>query len=380
MRRVESFFGGRLTQAREARGLTKTALSRMIDLSLNAVSDLEAGNALPKPDTLEAIATSTAFPQQFFIRRPLEEMSGPVFWRRQASEPKRSQGKTAQRIGWTAEAFLILSEYLNFPPFTPPPMENWAGHWSAISSEDIEGLAEACRDHWGIGSYPIPDMCLALENIGIPVLAFDIENEKQSGYSRWADDIARPIIGVNTLDSSLARMRFNLAHELGHVLMHFGIVGENEVRHPQTYQALERQAHRFAGALLFPRDAFLKQVQYPSLEEFASHKQEWGISILAQIKRAQDLGICDPEWARALNIRASKNGYRGKRGEPFDSSAEIEKPRMLRRAVDALEDSSELLLSRVKKSLSLHRPEEVEIFGRSLQSSSSNVIQLRSIS
>ena len=163
------------------------------------------------------------------------------------------------------------------------------------------------------------------------------------------------------------------------MIAHVGCVSEKEVRHAQTYQAIERQAHGFAGALLFPRDAFLKSVRYPSLEEFAAHKQEWGISILAQIKRAQDLGLCDPEWARALNIRASKNGYRGKRGKPFDKEMPLDKPRMFRRAVEAIESGSELLLQQVRDRISLPKTGELEIFGRTLAVSGSNVIQLKPV-
>lgn len=377
IKRVESFHGGRLTQAREARGLTKTALANMVGISLNAISDLEKGKSLPKPNTLEELARVTAFSESFFTRDVLPAQSGPVFWRKQASEPMRSQSKTGQRIEWAAEAFLSLSEYLEFPELALTSIANWPEHWSQITDEDIETLAEACRDAWGIGNHPIPDMCLAVENIGIPVLAFDIENDKQSGYSRWMDAIERPIIGVNTLESSCARMRFNLAHELAHMLMHRHSVTETEVKNTKTYPLIEKQAHRFAGALLFPRDSFLRSVQYPSLEEFAAHKQEWGISILAQIARAKNLGVCDTEWATALTIRASKKGYRGKRGEPFDHDTPLEKPRMLRRAVDLLEETSELLLANVRNSLALNRPEELELFGRSLATSHSNVVRLR---
>lgn len=379
MKRVEGFVGERLTQAREALGLTKAALSGMLEISPNALTALETGASLPRAETFEAISEKTSFPRQFFLRPVPPPMSGPVFWRRQASEPLRSQGKTAQRIEWAAEAFSVLSEYVDFPTLNLPRLADWPENWASVTNEQIEEFADHCRDVWGLGSYPISDVCLALENIGIPVLAFEIENGKQSGYSRWADHIARPIVGTNTLESSAVRMRFNLAHELYHVLAHFGSVTEKEVRHPQTYQAIEKQAHRFAGALLFPRDAFLKAVQYPSLEEFASHKQEWGISILAQIKRAQDLGICDTEWARALNIRASKNGYRGKRGEPFDKEMPLERPRMFRRAIDAIDGGGELLLEQVRRRLSLPRVGEQEIFGRVLETTGSNVIQLKSV-
>lgn len=379
MKRVDGFSGGRLTQAREARGLTKTTLSKMLGLSLTAVSDLEAARSLPKLETLEKLAAVTSFPEAFFLRPNPVSVNGPVFWRRQASEPLRSQGKTSQRISWAVEAFEALSEYLDFPSLQLPEFDARPDSWAQIDDEMIEALAERCRHDWGLGDYPIPDMALALENIGIPVLAFDIENAKQSGYTYWSHEIGRPIIGVNTYECTWTRFRFNLAHELGHALMHHGLVQENEVRHPQTYQLLERQAHRFAGALLFPRRAFLNTVRYPSLEEFAVHKQEWGISILAQIVRAEQLGVCDKDWSRSLFVKASKKGYRGKKGEPFDWSRDLEKPRMLRRAVDTLEESSELLLARVAGTLCLSRSEEVELFGRSLQPSMSNVIQLRAI-
>lgn len=78
-------------------------------------------------------------------------------------------------------------------------------------------------------------------------------------------------------------------------------------------------------------------------------------------------------------MKASKKGYRGKKREPFDWSRDLEKPRMLRRAVDTLEESSELLLARISGTLCLSKSEEVELFGRSLQPSMSNVIQLRTV-
>ena len=159
MKRVEGFICGRLTQAREARGLTKTALSGMLDISSNALAALEAGESLPRQDTFDAIVEKTAFPRQFFMRPLPPPMSGPVFWRRQASEPLRSQNKTAHRIEWAAEAFDILSEFVDFPKLKLPRQDDWPTNWAAVSNERIEDFADYCRSVWGIGSYPIPDMC-----------------------------------------------------------------------------------------------------------------------------------------------------------------------------------------------------------------------------
>ena len=56
----------------------------------------------------------------------------------------------------------------------------------------------------------------------------------------------------------------------------------------------------------------------------------------------------------------------------------LEKPRMLQRAIDAIEGGGELLLQQVRRRLSLPRMGEQEIFGRVLETTGSNVIQLKS--
>jgi cell division protein FtsB len=52
---------------------------------------------------------------------------------------------------------------------------------------------------------------------------------------------------------------------------------------------------------------------------------------------------------------------------------------MLRRAVEAIESGSELLLEQARQRLSLPRIGEIEIFGRPLAASGSNVVQLKPV-
>lgn len=379
MKGVQGFVGLRLTQAREARGHTKKSLSDSIEISSNALADIENGKSLPKEETLKRLMEVLAFPKGFFMRPIPVTGVGPVFWRKQASEALRSQTKTKQRIEWVAEAFSVLSDFVEFPKLDLPNLKWLPSHWADITNDQIERIADQCRSEWGINQHPIPDVTLALENIGIPVVCFDIENSKQSGYSSWVSLIERPIVGVNSLECSWARQRYNLAHEFGHVLMHLRSVSQSELNSPAVYKRLEEQAHRFAGALLFPRDAFVREISHVSLETFAAIKQERGISIMAQIVRSQQLGLCSPEWGQTLFQQASRRGYRRPYGEPFDRSHELEVPRMLRRAVDAIEGGGELLLATLKSSMSLPKVEELAIFGRALQPAMSNVFQLRPV-
>jgi transcriptional regulator with XRE-family HTH domain len=76
MKRVDGFVSERLTQAREAHGLTKAALSGMLEISPNALTALETGTSLPRAETFEAIAEKTSFPRQFFLRPAPYERAG----------------------------------------------------------------------------------------------------------------------------------------------------------------------------------------------------------------------------------------------------------------------------------------------------------------
>ena len=102
----------------------------------------------------------------------------------------------------------------------------------------------------GIKELPvkITDIC---RRIGIPVKFADLGAE-QDGYSVMVD--GQPIIVINSLKrNNTARMRFTVAHELGHIML--GHVGVYELvnREPSPEDnEIEQQANIFASRLLAP--------------------------------------------------------------------------------------------------------------------------------
>jgi Zn-dependent peptidase ImmA (M78 family) len=78
------------------------------------------------------------------------------------------------------------------------------------------------------------------------------------------------------------RMRFTLAHELGHLVMH----------HDQPTQSMEQEANEFASAFLMPardiRPHFARRVD---LRLFAELKPVWRVSMASLLMRARSLGI-----------------------------------------------------------------------------------------
>ncbi len=159
-----------------------------------------------------------------------------------------------------------------------------------------------------------------------------------------SEKLGRPIVGVNLFEQSLARQRFSLAHELGHVLLHESVT-LTETRTPEINKRIEQQAHRFAGAFLFPRAAFEKEIYDYSLEEFAALKRSWGISIMAQVVRARDLGMISEDQTFDLFRKATRKGYRRPLGEPWDAELPLEEPRLLRRCVEVIDQEGGDLLA-----------------------------------
>jgi hypothetical protein len=134
-----------------------------------------------------------------------------------------------------------------------------------LSKEQIEAEAEALRKKYpSIQKTPVDVLGFAEFDLR---LEFDYAPIQQVGL----DAILRPDLKGIVFDaaafrepSSLNRVRFSAAHELGHLFLHKQIYGSLEFKDveqwvtfidaipPDQYQWIEYQAHQFAGYFLIP--------------------------------------------------------------------------------------------------------------------------------
>jgi Zn-dependent peptidase ImmA (M78 family)/transcriptional regulator with XRE-family HTH domain len=333
---VQTFRGERLKEARLARGLFKNALGSMVGVSGTAITRYEENQDKPQRDRLEAIAAHLGFPVDYFLRPGWAEPIEGIFWRTRTSETKSAREMTEQRMRWLCEIFSFLEQDVDFPPQQLPDVDVPAD-FRLITPEQIEQVAEEVRRAWSLRIGPIPDVILALENAGVPVVTLDIASDKQDGFFFESPALRRCFVGINTYQVSAARARFDAAHELGHAILH-SKNGAHRAQDSVSHKIKEQQAHRFAGAFLFPRPSFMSEVGVPSLDYFCSLKKRWGMSIGAMIFRAFDLGIIDEFEKASLFQNMGRRRWRGALREPFDAPSDmpLERPRMLRRAFEAV--------------------------------------------
>ena len=330
------FIGENLTKAREVRGISQPELARRIGVSRQAVSQYENNTTPPGVQTLTRIAEELKLPLHYFLR-VLQSNDDHVFNRVNISAATKSVRKTAERrFEWLKEIVRYLREYVTFPKVHFPQFDV-PENPHRMTDGLIEELATETRRYWGLGDGVISNVIWLLENNGAIVSRYYLDHEKYDAFSVLSRSDETPYIVLGADKGIAVRSRFDACHELAHILLHRNI-DRAQLNRSSDFSLIERQAHRFAAAFLFPAPSYLEEVFVPSLDAFQALKSKWRVSIQTQIHRGRDLGVISQEQAERLWINCNRKGWKYK--EPLDAVIPVEQPRLLRRAMQMLIDEN----------------------------------------
>ena len=310
------------------------ALGELINRMSSNVSRWESGGQSPEPDAVDALARALNLPVSFFLRSPPAHGEGPMFFRSMASTTQTLRRRARARLRWAQDISLSLQEWVDLPPVDVPEFD--IGDYREIRNADIEQMAVACRDRWGLGTGPISDVLLVLENAGICVVKEEIGSVAMDGLSNWSGSDGRPYILIASDKDRCVRSRLDAAHELGHLVLHRHL-REKTLSDAAAFKEIERQAFYFAGAFLLPAESFAAEIWSPALNNFLVIKERWKASIGAMIKRCSVLGMMmTEEYESRLWKHYSARGWR--KDEPLDDVLPAENPRLIARSVRLLVD------------------------------------------
>jgi Zn-dependent peptidase ImmA (M78 family) len=187
---------------------------------------------------------------------------------------------------------------------------------------DVEAAAHSVRQLWELPRGPLKNLVESVEDHGGIVLEMPEDISELDGLGMSSSDLP-PLFFVD-LTKPVDRLRFTLAHELGHVVLH---------SIPSPDRDTEREADRFAAEFLMPRKDILPDFSDKvTLESLASMKPYWRVSMAALLRRARDLGVIDEGRYRYLNVEMSRRGY--KRREPAELDLDPERPSLLRDIIE----------------------------------------------
>lgn len=274
--------GERIHQARKAAGLTLRALAEKVDISAMAISKYETNKSIPSSTVLLSLSSALGVPVDYFFRTSKVELRD-VDYRKHAKLPKKVLQQIDGDVIEQVERYLELEEYLPVSPVEPFKIPDGLPD-SVREYDDVERVADAVRQAWGLGSDPIPGLIDTLEEKGIKVL------RSRALHGEMFDGLAAQVNGAPVIvigrDWPGDRQRFTLAHELGHLILKGRLAKSLDE---------EAAAHRFAGAFLAPASEVIKELgasrTWLEPRELCVLKKAYGLSMNAWKHRAKDLGI-----------------------------------------------------------------------------------------
>lgn len=320
------FHGNRLKNARLLRAKTITALAEETGISKQSISLYENEECKPEYSRAIAMANALGIPVSFFFSKDTNRAATPAtYFRSLTSATKLSRMSQSIKLEYVAKMYEALLEYIDFPVLDLPHIE-YSGIYNAYDEaslaamcNEIETVAAKVRDYWNIGMNPITDLQYILEAHGIIVTGFDTNIDDIDAFSQRTilNGLEVCFIAVDQGRKPEGRIRFDMAHELGHLLIHPWSEDIDSLP-KEEFKLREIEANMFASAFLLPCDTFGQDVcRYPTeIEYYLWLKNKWKVSVQAMMYRARQLKIISGNQYQYMMRQISKKGWR--KSEPGD--------------------------------------------------------------
>lgn len=286
-----------MAAARCSRRMTLGELSERAGITPSSLSRVESGLRVPTIEEIDRIATALQYPPNAFSEPlPAAALGLPGFYHRKFS---RAGIREVRRIeGLCLMAAIGLRRLVRLVEVDTPhqlpliDLEEYRG--------DVERAAEALRMSWQLPRGPIANLAAVIERAGGLIVHFDFEVEAMDAMYQVVPGMPA-VFWVNSR-KPVDRVRFSLAHELAHAVLHHSPTEPSEAEH---------QADALAGAFLMPAAEFRRECPtHLRLHDLAQLKRRWRVSMAAIARRARDIGRITETQCQSLRVQMSRNGWR----------------------------------------------------------------------
>ena len=291
------FNGAMLRLARQFRGFHQKELAELVGVDAAYLSRSENGALEPSSLIVSKCAEALRVKKTFFEfgHRPAGlPLSFHSMWRKRQSVSQREIDRVLADANIRALHLRALMPSIVFQPELVLP------HYEPSEyGDDCREIAKLVRRAWSAPPGPLHNLTDYVERAGTFVFHADLDKIDVDGLSLRLPGLP-PIIVLNR-HLPADRMRFTLAHELGHLIMHL-------IPSPD----MEKEANAFASGLLLPADDLRPYFRGRRIDVqlLARLKPEWRVSMAALLYAADELGYLGPGQKQFLWKKFSAMGYR----------------------------------------------------------------------
>lgn len=335
--------------ARQRRGLHQKDAAPLLGIEQPILSRIENEISQPSEDVIQKAENVYSVPSEFFYLN--DTVYGPPvsvhpMWRKKADVSSKDIDCIVSDLNVRSMHIRRLLEGVELRTKADIP------RLDIDDFGDVEKIANLVRSHWQIPNGPLRNLTVFAERAGIIIMQSDMGGTSVSGVTFNVPGLP-PIVLLNE-DQPADRMRFTLAHEIGHLVMH---------RFPSA--SMEEEANSFASSLLMPASE-MKQAfrgRRIDLALLGALKPEWMVSMQSLLMRAKSLGFLTDGQNQYLWKQISARGLRLREPPQFDFPKEV--PTVMPRVIELYQKSLGYSEDELSKLLVIFKDEMRAMYGMS---------------
>lgn len=298
---IKETFAERLKAARKMRGLTMDSLSELTDgvVSKSNLSKYENGKMMPSAATHIALSKALQLDFDYFFRPFTVELT-KIEFRKQKKLKKHEEGQIVETVKDIAERYTELETLIT----RSTTFANPASDIEVKTTDDVVKVAERVREAWGLGNGVLLNVVNMLEEHGLKVVELDAPDAFDGMHATINGNETMIVLNSHY---TVERKRFNALHELGHEILHFApLINEDNA---------EKLCHYFASEMLLPsyilKGIVRKGTPATNASYLRSIQTQYGISIDAIWHKLKDVGrVSESEYKRFFIVRNTKPGLK----------------------------------------------------------------------
>jgi|SRR5690625_2283316 len=338
------FIGGNLTNLRILHGYSRKQLSNMLGVTEQAVWQYENNYTSPKMKVVNDLKSifnvkSKYFYKQDVLTRYFKADNIPfmnIAYRSKMMNVIYKTQTEAKHVEYVDSFVNYLTAEVRHPTQKIIHLRNKIIQYLNNTNESrqiqIKEIAKIARKGLGLQDNTNDNLMFLVEKSGVFIFEKAI-GEEVDAYSLWTNQ-ERPYIILGNLKRSAVRRNFDIAHELGHLLLHYRVEFTNLDN--KEHKVVEDEANQFASTFLLPEEPFLSDLQeiyhVTNPDAYIDLKVKWKTSLQVLAYRAANLGVLDAKNHRNFYAALHRRGYLKR--EPLDETIAIQKPQKVKSIFD----------------------------------------------
>src|SRR5690625_369607 len=338
------FKGENLTHLRMMHGLSRKQLSKNLGVTEQAIWQYENDYTSPKLQKINALKSMFHVKTKYFYTddilidtRSQENINMMnIAYRSKILHAVSKTRAEAKHLEFLDVFVDELTASISYPTLKVIKLREqvmkYVNDTNDTRETQIEQIAKLARKWLGLSNDTNDNLMFLVEKSGVFIFEKAI-GEEVDAYSLWTNQ-ERPYIILGNLKRSAVRRNFDIAHELGHLLLHYRVEFTNLDN--KEHKVVEDEANQFASTFLLPEEPFLSDLQeiyhVTNPDAYIDLKVKWKTSLQVLAYRAANLGVLDAKNHRNFYAALHRRGYLKR--EPLDETIAIQKPQKVKSIFD----------------------------------------------